>query len=378
MDMKVQITNGMLVSLIITMVYAKALGVTQGIMAREAGGDIWLSTMIATLQGMLIMTLTVWIIRRTPDKNIVEQFEFLLGRWAGKIIGIVLFLFFIGAFITIMITFVYHIMDYFLPEAPMYVFFIVMLCVSLYGLFLGLEVVGRTAFLGLLMMVVFNILMIFGCVKQMDIRELQPMFQSGLWTTFWASRHNNTDWAMATLMVSLILPKTTSPKEWSRSAPIGVILGGIIVLLWPILEVTVLTPEMTAQYIVSCMQLARSAEIGMFLHRYEMIMVAMFIVPLFVQIILCLYCASQAISHTFGVFGVKRLRYFFLPVALILSAISYWIVGDHFRAMDFLTNYWPSITLPIAFGIPMILLIVGWMRRKKLRDYLASDGVDKE
>ncbi len=372
--MKIQITNGMLVSLIITMVYAKALGLTQGIMAREAGGDIWLSTMFSTLQGVLIMALTVWIIKRTPDKNIIEQLEFLLGKWAGVIFGIAIFLFFVGAFISIMITFVYHIMDYFLPEAPTLLFFIVMLCVSLYGLLLGLEVVGRAAFLGLLMMVAFNILMILGCLKQMDIRELQPMFQSGLWNTVWASRHNNTDWAMATLMVALILPKTKETKDWGRSAPSGIIVGGVIVLLWPILEVTVLTPEMTAQYIVSCMQLARSAEIGIFLHRYEMIMVAMFVIPLFVQIILCLYCASQALSHAFSEFGVKRLRYFFLPVSLVLSGISYWFVDDHFRAMDFLTHYWPPIALPLAFGVPLLVLLVGWIRRKKLKGYSASDA----
>lgn len=41
--MKVQITNGMFMALVINMLYAKAVGVTQGAMAREVGGDIWLS-----------------------------------------------------------------------------------------------------------------------------------------------------------------------------------------------------------------------------------------------------------------------------------------------------------------------------------------------
>jgi spore germination protein KB len=363
--LKIRITNGMLAALVMTLIYAKAIGLTQGIMAREVYGDTWLSTIFATFQGMAIMALTVYLIKRRPDKNILQQADLIFGKWVGRGLGLVMFLFFLGAFSTVSIVFVYHLMDYFLPEAPTWVFFAIGLSVCLYGLFLGLEVIARAAFLGVLSMILFNILVIFGSFRQMDIQELHPLFQSGLLKTLWASRHNDTDWVMATLMVSLLLPQVNERKEWGKAATVGILLAGIIIVLWPILEVTVLTPEMTAQYIVSCMQLARSVEIGVFMQRYEMIMVAMFIVPLFVQLMMCLYCATKGLSHSFG--DMKWMKLLYVPVALISGVFSYWIVDDHMRAVDYLTDIWPFISLSFGFGLPLLLLIGGAIGSKRLQ-----------
>lgn len=362
--MKVRITDGMLSSMIMCLVYAKAVGLTQGVMAREVYGDIWLATMISGVKGLLFIMLTVYLIRKAPDRNMLEQFDLLLGKWAGKLVGIVIFVFFTGAFGTIMITFVYHLMDYFLPQAPTYIFFAVGLSVCLYGLYKGLEVLARTAFLGILAMVIFNILLVFGSLQQFDIKELLPLFQSGVWETVRASRHNDTDWGMSTMMAALLLPLVKSPKEWNKAAAAGIVCGSIIVVQWPILESAVLSPEMAAQYIVSCMQLARSAEIGVFMHRYEMIMVAMFIIPLYVQMMLCLYCGTVAVSHTFGGISHGKL---FVPVVLAMGGAGYYIVNSHFRAVRFLQTAWPYLALPIIYGLPLLLLALSFIRRKKLQ-----------
>ncbi|WP_438448900.1 GerAB/ArcD/ProY family transporter [Gorillibacterium sp. sgz5001074] len=362
--MKIRISEGMLMAMIMSMVYAKALGVTQGVMAREIYGDIWLATLFSTLKGAAIMLLTVMIIKRMPSKTILEQAEILLGRWPAKALGLLLFVFFTGAFATIMITFVYHIMDYFLPQAPTYLFFIVALSVALYGMYKGLEVIGRTSLLAILCMVVFNILMILGSLQQMDLKELRPVVESGFLQILHTSRHNDTDWGMATLMTALILPVVAPKEKWTKAGVIGIVYGGIIVVLWPILEVVVLSPEMVAQYIVSCMQLARSAEIGVFMHRYEMIMVAMFIIPLFVQILLCEYCAVKALSYTFG---ADKQTPFYIPVTLVLGGSSYYVVSSHFRAMEFLSQIWPYMALPLAYGVPLLVLAAGFLRKSRLK-----------
>lgn len=360
--MKIRISDGMLIALIISMTYTKSLGVTQGMMAREIYGDIWLATMISNVKGILLMLLTVMVLKRTPDCDIVEQTGQLLGKWSGKLLGIVLFLYFGAAFATIMITFVYHLMDYFLPQTPTYVFFAVGLGVSLYGLYKGLEVIARTAFLAVLAIMVFTILIMLGSFQHMDIKELHPLFESGFLKTFSASRHNDADWGMATLMASLILPIVNPRTGWAKAGVWGMALAGAVVIVGPMLESMVLSPEMTAQYLVSCMQLARSAEIGVFMHRYEMIMVAMFIIPLFVQMMLCLYCATKAISHTLG---TGKLNLLYVPVTLVLGAWSYWVVSNHFRALNYLSGAWVYIALPIMYGVPVLVLAAGFVRKKQ-------------
>lgn len=360
--MRVQISNGMLVALIMNMVYSKAIGLTQGIMVREVSGDVWISTVAATLQGMLIAWLTAAALRGNRGLDAMQIMEQAASKWFARLYALVMFAFFLGAYCTIMITFVYHMMDYFLPELPIWVFIIAPLLVGVYGVFHGLEVIGRMAFIGLATIILLNFLLLVGSMHDFDVREMLPVFQSGVMSALWASRHHDTDWGMATMMLAIVLPYVRQQEVWGRSAPIGILYGGMAVLMWPFLETGVLSPEMTAQYIVSCMQMARSAEIGLFLHRYEMIMVAFFAVTCFVQIMMMLFCASLTASR---VLGLKDFRPVVIPAALLLNLAAYWVVYDHFRAMNLLEGVWPMISIPISFGTPCILLVLAYLQRAK-------------
>ncbi|WP_394233905.1 endospore germination permease [Niallia oryzisoli] len=359
--MKVQISTGMLIAIIINTVYAKAIGLTQGVMAREVGSDVWISTIIAILEGVMMMLLTVMVMRRYPTGDIMDQSLRLVGKWFSKFISLTVFFFFLCAYGAIMTTYVYHLMDYFLPEAPVFLFIIIAFIVGCYAAYNGVEVIGRMTLFGVFSVLALNILLMFGSLFQFDVRELLPTFQSGVIHTAWASRHHAADWAMATMTVAVILPYVKNLKNWGKSSTVGVLFGGVVIVMWPILEVGVLSAEVTAHYIVSCMQMARSAEIGHFIHRYEMIMIAFFAISILTQIMMCFLCASTAASK---VFGLKDYRPMIIPVALILSCFGSWIVFDHYRAMEFLETIWVEVAISIAMGVPITLIILGSFFKK--------------
>lgn len=361
--MNVQITNPMLFALIINMVYAKAIGLTQGIMEREVGNDIWIATILSTLQGVVIILITIYAIRRMPKKNIVELASELLGKWVGKVIGLAVFIYFIGANGGVMITFVYHLRDYFLPELPIFVFVVAVTVVTIFSVYHGLEVTARIAIVGVFSVVLLNVLLMMGTIKDFDIDLLKPAFQSGILPTLWASRHADTDWTMATMVTGMILPFVADKKKWAKSSAGGILSSGILIVLWPILECGVMSAPETGHYIVACMQMARSAEIGWFIHRYEMIMVAFFAISLLVQLMMILFCSSIAVSQTLG---MKDYRPVVVPVAIFLAVAGYFVVVDHNRALMLLSVYWPPSAIGIAVGIPTLLFVIGFFMKKKI------------
>ncbi|RIX52972.1 spore gernimation protein [Paenibacillus nanensis] len=361
--MKVKITNGMFVALIMTIIYAKAIGVTQGSLAREIGHDMWIATILGTLQGIVMMILTAAILQKLPDQNFIGFAEALLGKWAGKIVAFVIFLFFLFSFGPIMVTFIYHFKDYFLPEAPIYLFIVVALIVGIFGGFHGLEVMARMALVGAFAVVCLNILLLTGSLSEFDIHNLRPVMEKGFIQTSWASRHYDTDWALATVMAGMILPMVKQSEKWVKAGWSGMILTCIAITMWPILEAAVLSAPVTAEYIVSCMHLARGAHIGIFLHRYELIMIALFSTSSLIQIMMSLYCSAHALSK---IFGVKDYRPMLIPAGLALGAFGYWLVLDHLRAISFTEKEWPLISLPIAFLLPIILWTFGKLFRRKL------------
>ncbi len=362
--MKVQITNGMFMALLINMVYAKAIGLTQGSMAREVGNDIWISTIFSTFQGILMIYLLVLIIRRLPNHDVFQHSEILAGKIFGKMVCLLVFIFFLGAFGTIMATFVYHIKDFFLPDAPILLVVVVPFILGVYAIHYGIEVIARMALVGVFSILSLNLLILLGSLSELDIRELLPVFEFGVGRTIWASRHHNTDWAMAFMMAAIILPIVKQQEKWGRAGVAGIVYGGLFIVLWPILEVGVLSAEVTAQYIVSCMQMARSAEIGYFIHRYEMIMIAFFAISILTQVMMTFLCASISIQR---LFSLKDYRPVIIPVCLVLTGYSYWFVFDHQRAIKIIETYWVALSMGIAIGLLLLLYILGFIFKKKVK-----------
>ncbi|TYP79555.1 GerAB/ArcD/ProY family transporter [Paenibacillus methanolicus] len=360
--MNVRITNGMLLALVMNVIYAKAIGITQGIIAREVASDMWLSTLIGMLQGIAAAWLTARVIRMGGQASMIDIASKAAGKWAGKLIAAVLLLFFTGAFATVLVTFTYHLMDYFLPEAPVILFVVAALAVGLYGAYHGVEVMGRMAFVGVFSILILNILVMMGSIAEFDVKNLLPVMDSGLARTVWASRHFDTDWSLATMMIAILLPHVKKPQRWGRASAVSILFAGLTVAIWPILETGVLSAEATREYIVACMQLARSAHIGLFLHRYEMIMVAFFATSSLIQIMMSLFCASVCASK---IVGVNDYRLLLLPTALLLGGTGYWIVADHLRAMIFTADYWPLFAVPVAIGIPLLIGGISMLRRNK-------------
>jgi spore germination protein KB len=370
--MKVQITNGMFMALIINMVYAKGIGLTQGSMAREVGGDIWISTIFSTIFGALLMLIVVLVIKRLPDKDVIAQTQLLFGGIISKGIAFTIFVFFLGAYGTIMATYVYHLKDYFLQEAPTILFILLAFLIGSFAIYFGIEVIARLALIGVFAIIALNILILLGSLSEFDIRELQPTFQSGFINTVWASRHFNTDLTVAIMMTCIILPLVKDKKAWPKSSLTGVFYCGAFILLWPILEAGVLSPEVCGQYVISCMQLARSAQMGIFIHRYEMIMIALFSLSLLTQIMMTLLCSAVSIQK---VLGLKDYRPVIIPVALILNGFGYYIVLDHNRALEFIEKSWVLVSLSIGVGLPSILFILGLFFKKKLKNGRESSEV---
>ncbi|MDF2923855.1 MAG: spore gernimation protein [Paenibacillaceae bacterium] len=360
--MKIRITSGMLMALVINMIYAKSIGITQGIAAREVGADMWIATLFSIMQGAFMIWLTAVAVRRAGGKELIDAVGIHMGKWTGKAAALLMFLFFTGAFAGVMITFVYHLMDYFLPQVPVYVFIIIPLAVGCFGAFHGLEVMARMAFVGVFTILCLNISLLAGSFYEFDIRNLAPVLQNGVGATLWASRHNDTEWAVAVMMAAIILPLVNNRSNWGKSSVVSMLMGGLLVVMWPLMEAGVLSAEVAGQYVVACMQMARSAHLGHFIHRYEMIMIVFFATSTMVQIMMCLFCASHCLSKTFG---IKDYRPLLVPAALVLGAFSYWIVTNHFRAMRWEEAYWPYISLPIAIALPLLLLAGGMIRRSK-------------
>lgn len=360
---KVQIPGGMFAILIINSMWVIAIGMSQGTLTRAVGNNSWITSIFSFIIGIVVMWLTVKIMIKTPGKNIIEQSELLIGKWAGKLINTSIMVYFGTTYIALMITIVEHVVLYLLPEANIGVVVIFMVFVSLVAGYYGIEVVGRLAWIGFFCLWSFHLLLVTGTIEQFNADNFLPVMNRPVLDVLSASWYINPTWGLATMSAALILPLVKDSKQWKKSSLIGFFFGSVFVVIWPI-QIGVITANVSSKYCVLCMELMRYARLGDFFKRYEIAMSTLGLIVFSVQLFLCFLCYMHSMAN---IFGKKEYRSFLIPGSIIIGIISYWFCAEHFRSMNFMEIIWPAIANPIILGIPFIMLIFGWILKSRMK-----------
>ncbi len=357
---RVRISGLQMATILANLVFGKAIGYTSEVLVRAVGNDAWISMALAFAQGLPIIALMVWLVKRMGGETPELFLKRLLGRWLGRVVLMLLGVFFLGAFITSAITISQHVNDYLMTETPLLVFVVIYTLVCMYGVHLGLEVSARLSVLGLVLVAVLNVLVIAGTINHIDLQRLRPLLDQGIGPVVGASLLAGQDVAMATAAALFLLP-ATRPGKWLRVCLWGLGLGALLTLVWPIFEIGVLGADLTARYLIACMQLARAAQLGIFLHRYEMLMVVLFVYSVFTQSIVCLYGCVELAGAALSV-GKRGRPWLILGIGVVSMVIHYLLAFDRQTYAHFLAYEWPWIAVPLGWGLPLLLCLVALLR----------------
>lgn len=348
--------------LIPNILYAKAIGITSGVVVRSVGADVWLSMLIGFLFGTVIILMTIYLGSRFPEKTIIQYSKDIMGKWLSKLIGILLALFFALAYIVSANTVTLHLKEYLLPNTPFLVICLLYTLLSLYGVLLGIEVVLRLSFISFLSIIILNILGVVGTIGDFDISNLLPVMDRGLTKDLAASVLTFGDLGFTILGLSIIYPmlnkktKSLSLTFWSAMT------ATFLVLTWPFMETGTMGAHVMQQFTVVCMQHIRSAQLTKFFPRSELIMVVLFVWSAYIQSTVLFFCSNYCIKQ---ITGIKKEWLILTPLTAILITGVYYLGFDHNKYVDFLTNPWPQISAIFSIGLPLLLLAISLFRRKK-------------
>ncbi len=359
--MKIKISRKQLFFAIPNLLFGKAIGITAGVIARKIGADAWTGMAFGFAIAIIFMALMTFLCTRFPDKSIIQYSEKILGKWMGKIIGLILTVFFIIAFGTSANTMTLHLSEYFLPNTPFLIICTVYTLICMYGVFLGIEVIVRFSLFGFIMILMINITMVVGTIADLQINNLMPLMDAGIASNIQSSIYVFSDIAMSILALGIIFPMLNNKKKTVSLTFWALMLSALTILIWPFFETGVMGAEMMQKYVVCCMQQVRSAQLSMYLPRYELLMVSFFSFSVYVQSVAMFYCAQYSFKQ---VTGIKNRLYILIPLTVLLIYITYQMGKDDNKFILFLTSPWPQICAGLCIGLPLILFIVGLFRNK--------------
>lgn len=360
MSSKVQISPVQVLAIIACLPYGKSIGYTNGILADLVANDSWIAMSLAFVAGLAGIAGVVWLVRRFQGRTATEAIPKVLGRPFGAAAMLTLAAFFLGNFATSAITIEQHINDYLLTETPFIVFVVGYTLLIMYGCYLGIEVAARLGLVGVLSAAAINLSMVAGSLDKLQLERLLPFMDHGLPEVLAASLVASSDVAIALAGALILLPLTTKPTKWMRSCMWGLLCGAALVLTWTVFETGVLGPEITSQYLIACMQMARAAELSIYLHRYELIMVVFFVYAVITQSLVCLYCATELTAAALP-FRVRR-GWLVIGLGCLAIAFQYIVAFDREEYRHFLTIPWPIFAAATGLGVPLLVGLVALLR----------------
>ncbi|GGI45378.1 germination protein [Paenibacillus marchantiophytorum] len=333
-------------------------------LAYDAKQDAWIAALLGLLVGLLLVVLLYSLGGRFPGKTLVTYCEELMGTWLGKGVGFLYFCFFfilaalvlrnLGDFITTQV----------LVDTPLQFTHIFFLSIVILGIRNGLETFTRTSEIFLPWVLLFFFLMFIFLPTQVDVKFMQPIMGYGLKPIVRASVSLIGTPYLELVVFLMIIPFINSTKKLGKSFLVGVSIGGVLLILISLFSILVLGDKLTSVQMYPSYSLAKKISIGSFLERLEVIMAGIWFITIYFKLTICFYAATL----TFGeVFRMKEIRQLYLPLGMILIVLSIVSYPDVAYFMRFATKIWLFYSATFGFVIPLILLVIAMLRKRKYK-----------
>jgi spore germination protein KB len=336
------------------------------LVAKAAKQDAWISILVGICGGLLFVCIHGTLVKRYSNLTIVEMSELVLGKWVGKGLSVLFFVYFfvltaglfriIGDFITT------HIM----PETPIQAIEIIFMLIVVYGTRLGLETFSRTSEMILPWILLFFFLLIFFLLPEIQFTNLFPLVEDGIKPVLKGSFLSLGVPFSDIVVFLMITPYVAPAKKLGRVLALGTLAGGLIIFFVVLMSILVLGANQTAQLNYPIYVLAQEVNIGNFIQRIEVLAGGMVFMSIFIKTTISFYSLSLSLAQILNLQEFKMLSFPFGILVLLFANI---MSPNIIFFQTFLSTSWTPIVLIYGLLFPLLLLGIdsiktGFSKRK--------------
>ncbi len=350
---KVKISKFQLIVLLIGFIFGIIINP-----AAAAKQDAWLAILITFIAGMIIVLLYVYISLWNPEKTLIEILKEYFGKYIGGFIG----LFYVGYFIHLAAIVIRNYGDFIniaiFPETPVTFIIISISIITAYVVRKGLEVMGRGAeiFVPLVIVeVVFVTVLLFA---SLDVTNWKLFLERGIEPIF-KTVQTLISFPIGEIVIFLmIFPAINKEKELLKSTIIAVSVAGAIFLTVTLRDLLVLGADM---FYRATFPTATALRLVPEINLDPFYLVGV-VIGGSIKVTICIYAAVMALAQIFNIDNYKPFVY---PTVALTIALSIWLYDSLFELIQWSLNNYFYYAFPFQFIIPIILLIISIIKRRK-------------
>ncbi len=328
------------------------------IIGKYAPRDAWMDAILFIPMVSIAAWLAADLGNKFPQQTIIQYSEVILGRWLGKLVSAILILWLIHS-----TSLMYREIGEFtilslLPGTPLTAIFCLISIPPAYATYHGLEVIGRMADFLFFICFFFIIIIYILLIPEYHFKELLPLFSDGIGNIL-RPLPIVTSFGAQVMIVLFFFPSLKTPQNSGRTLLALAVILGVMGMMTEATHTMIFGLDRKVLNL-TFYQMARYVNIGGILERMDPLFVIGELLGSFIKITVFTYVSVFSVAQ---LFQLKNYRILILPIVAVIFFLALYGFGDLPQMMNFLMNMVPLYSLPIQYGIPLLLLIVGRIRR---------------
>lgn len=330
-----------------------------------ANQDAWV-VLLMMFPYVLVISLPVLILaNRFKGMTLNEMLECVLGKALGKAASLIFALFFLFCLTACSLITLKFLTLYIFMDTPPWALLLYLLVPVCYASLKGIGTIARLPFFIVTLMIVVSVLFFLMSIDQMDLNNLRPMLADSTFIELNQGAFLNSARYSEILILFVFSCFLKDKAKINKIFAFSMVVFGIVFLIILLPTLLVLGSDIAKRAWNPYWLFSKQVESYDFIQRMQSLNLLTWFPGAILKLIIYNYMGSYTLSNAFN---TKSHRTFVIPLALIAFIACQIPVINRSDVNELLRSdqVFPYIVLPVTFVLPLIILIVYLIRRKKI------------
>ncbi|MFB5760027.1 GerAB/ArcD/ProY family transporter [Paenibacillus medicaginis] len=331
----------------------------------EARQDAWMSFLVAGLFGMVAAYIAAQASLLYPKQTLIEFSMTILGKWPGKLVGLIFLLQWYWVTSAILRNVYNFISLSMLPRTPSYVILLGMIGVIVYALRKGgIVAIGRCSELwGPILLVILGLTFVL-TMHNLDIHSLAPVYADSGLLAIAEGALTPASLLGEVVLIMMLFPFIDQPGPATRRNVLnGVLVSAVILLLGSMWVVMTFEPAVASAIYFPFFDMVKLVYLMEFIQHVDFLVVAVWLFSVFIKLSIYVFIASYGTAQWIG--KQKNWRGIVWFVAAAVFTICMNLINLNPSPEMLLRKVWVQYVMPVNMvALPLLLWIVGSIRKR--------------
>jgi len=353
------------------MMYATIIGTVilsvPSVIGKYAKNDLWISPIWAALFGMIAVFTSYRLYQFYPKLTFIQYIPRIIGRIPGKLLGLSYLFFYLvmnGHGVRIYADFI---VGTSLPFTPMLVIVSTMIFICSLAARGGIESIGRASQIVIPFYVITFLILNAFLLPDMKPERLLPVLENGLAPSIRGALTPQ-GWFAETLLISFVLPYLSNGDKIMKWGWMSVIFA-MSTLVVTNLTVLFMYGSELSRLTYPLLSATRYISYADFFENVESVIVAIWVLSNFIKFTVVLYAL---VLGTAQLLNLSDYRPLVMPIGFLTTLISFWSLPNQMELSEYSTLVWPLYSLLYQTFIPLLLLLIAFIRSRNSKGERSS------